>query len=44
VNTDGELSTYTPAHFKVVPKAVRIFSPAPAERPGVAASSPGLTA
>ena len=37
VNTDGELSTYTPAHFKVLPKAVRIISPAPAERPGVAA-------
>ena len=37
VNTDGELSTYTPAHFKVLPKAVRIFSPAPGDRPGVAA-------
>lgn len=34
VNTDGELSTYTPAHFKVIPKAVRIFSPAPDKRPG----------
>jgi YegS/Rv2252/BmrU family lipid kinase len=33
VNTDGELSTYTPAHFKVVPKAVRIFSGDPALRP-----------
>ena len=42
VNTDGELSTYTPAHFKVLPKAVRIISPAPAERPGVAAGpTPG---
>ncbi|MCJ2034128.1 lipid kinase [Methylobacterium sp. J-068] len=40
VNTDGELSTYTPAHFKVLPEAVRIFSPAPAERPGVVASGP----
>jgi len=31
VNTDGELSTWTPAHFKVVPKAVRIFAPVQAE-------------
>lgn len=38
VNTDGELSTYTPAHFKVLPKAVRII--APAARPGVAAAAP----
>ncbi|MBX9934238.1 MAG: lipid kinase [Methylobacterium sp.] len=29
VNTDGELTTHTPAHFKVVPKAVRIVSPEP---------------
>ena len=35
VNTDGELSTYTPAHFKVVPKALRIFAPEPSERPGI---------
>ncbi|NEU10757.1 lipid kinase [Methylobacterium sp. BTF04] len=34
VNTDGELSTHTPAHFKVIPRAVRIFSPAPKKRPG----------
>ena len=27
VNTDGELTTRTPAHFKVMPKAVRIFAP-----------------
>ncbi len=26
VNTDGELTTRTPAHFKVLPKAVRIFA------------------
>lgn len=32
VNTDGELSTVTPAHFKVVPKAVRIFARARDER------------
>ena len=39
VNTDGELTTYTPAHFKVFPKALRIVSPAPAERPGAALQS-----
>jgi diacylglycerol kinase (ATP) len=44
VNTDGELSTYTPAHFKVLPRAVRIFSPAPAERPGVVPSGHTPTA
>lgn len=27
VNTDGELTTWTPAHFKVVPKAVRVLAP-----------------
>ncbi|TXM70650.1 lipid kinase [Methylobacterium sp. WL69] len=41
VNTDGELSTYTPAHFKVVPKAVRIFAPEASQRPGVV--RPGFT-
>ncbi len=25
VNTDGELSTYTPAHFKIRPKALKVF-------------------
>ena len=35
VNTDGELATRTPAHFKVLPKAVRIFAPERDERPGV---------
>ncbi len=34
VNTDGELTTRTPAHFKVVPGALRIFAPAAEERPG----------
>lgn len=29
VNTDGELTTTTPAHFKVLPGAVRIFAPDP---------------
>jgi len=29
VNTDGELSTYTPAHFRIRPKALRVFAPPP---------------
>ena len=29
VNTDGELTTATPAKFKVLPQAVRVFAPAP---------------
>ncbi|GJE25512.1 lipid kinase YegS [Methylobacterium organophilum] len=33
VNTDGELTTQTPAHFKVVPRAVRIFAPEHGTRP-----------
>ena len=33
VNTDGELTTWTPAHFKVVPKAVRVLAP-PDAAPG----------
>lgn len=39
VNTDGELTTHTPAHFKVFPKALRIVSPSPAARPGAALQS-----
>jgi diacylglycerol kinase (ATP) len=27
VNTDGELSTWTPAHFRIRPKAVKVFTP-----------------
>ncbi|MDQ6432661.1 lipid kinase [Mesorhizobium sp. LHD-90] len=27
VNTDGELSTYTPAHFSIRPKAIPVFAP-----------------
>lgn len=34
VNTDGEIVTATPAHFKVHPKAVSIFAALPTERPG----------
>lgn len=36
VNTDGELTTMTPAHFRVVPQAVRIVCPPRTQRPGVA--------
>ncbi len=32
VNTDGELTTHTPAHFKVMPKILRIYAPSPEER------------
>ncbi len=39
VNTDGEIVTSTPAHFKVHPKAIRIFAPPPREP-----SSPRLSA
>ncbi|MGU3536481.1 lipid kinase [Methylobacterium sp. A54F] len=38
VNTDGELTTHTPAHFKVVPKALRIVAPPPEDRPATAAN------
>jgi YegS/Rv2252/BmrU family lipid kinase len=34
VNTDGELTTHTPAHFKVVPKILRVFAPEPVHQPG----------
>jgi YegS/Rv2252/BmrU family lipid kinase len=27
VNTDGELTTYTPAHFRIQPKAISVFAP-----------------
>ncbi|MGB3390749.1 MAG: lipid kinase [Pseudaminobacter sp.] len=27
VNTDGELSTWTPAHFRIRPKAIPVFTP-----------------
>ena len=45
VNTDGELTTHTPAHFKVLPKILRVYAPDPAARPGpfhLAALSSGL--
>jgi diacylglycerol kinase (ATP) len=34
VNTDGEIVTATPAHFKVHPQAVAIFAPEPDPRAG----------
>lgn len=36
VNTDGELKTQTPAHFRIRPKAIRVFAP-PAQAPGARA-------
>jgi diacylglycerol kinase (ATP) len=27
INTDGEITTYTPAHFYVIPKAISVFVP-----------------
>jgi YegS/Rv2252/BmrU family lipid kinase len=36
VNTDGEIVTATPAHFKVHPKAISIFAPAAREHPETA--------
>lgn len=39
VNTDGELTTFTPAHFRIFPKAVRIVSPPRSLRPGVGAGA-----
>lgn len=32
INTDGELTTETPAHFKVMPKILRIYAPPASER------------
>ncbi len=34
INTDGELTTETPAHFKVMPKILRIYAPPASERSG----------
>lgn len=31
VNTDGELTTHTPAVFEVLPKAIEVFAPEPVE-------------
>lgn len=32
VNTDGELTTWTPAHFRIRPKSVQVFVPETAEQ------------
>ncbi|MFG1291640.1 lipid kinase [Xanthobacter versatilis] len=39
VNTDGELVTFTPAHFRIRPGAIHVYTPAPA---GASAFSPNL--
>lgn len=31
INTDGELTVSTPAHFRVIPKAIAVFVPQPTE-------------
>ncbi len=33
VNTDGELTTHTPAHFKVFPKILQVLAPEPVRGP-----------
>ncbi len=38
VNADGEILTYTPAHFRVVPRAVTVFTPPAREAPGLTSS------
>ncbi|MBD2197643.1 MULTISPECIES: lipid kinase [Calothrix] len=32
INTDGEITTYTPAHFYVIPKAISVFVPTGGEQ------------
>ncbi|MBD2358546.1 lipid kinase [Tolypothrix sp. FACHB-123] len=32
INTDGEITTYTPAHFYVIPKAISVFVPTEGEQ------------
>jgi diacylglycerol kinase (ATP) len=32
IDTDGELTTMTPAHFKILPKAIAVYVPAPSLR------------
>jgi len=36
INTDGEIVTATPAHFKVLPGAITVLAPAAVARQGVA--------
>lgn len=40
VNTDGELATSTPAHFRIRPQAIRVFAP-PRLDPGVQPEASG---
>lgn len=42
VNADGEIITYTPATFRILPKAVRVFAPPGA--PGLTLQEPDETA
>ncbi|MDI4667171.1 lipid kinase, partial [Xanthobacter autotrophicus] len=35
VNTDGELVTYTPAHFRIRPSAIRVYAPQVPAAPGL---------
>jgi YegS/Rv2252/BmrU family lipid kinase len=34
INTDGEITTKTPAQFELCPRALEVFVPRPAKRPG----------
>ena len=44
VNTDGEITTRTPVHFRIVPGAIRIYAPAAAAGdPATAANTIGVT-
>lgn len=36
INTDGEITTYTPAKFRLIPQALSVFVPQTAEHPGLA--------
>ena len=36
INTDGEITTYTPAKFRLIPQALSVFVPLASEPPGLA--------
>ncbi len=38
INTDGEITTQTPAHFRVVPQALSVMVPADPDTPGLSTS------
>ena len=45
INTDGELVTFTPARFNLLPKAITVFAPEPkADADQAAGSRPGISA